>query len=165
VGWSLLGLIVGFLLGRATRDVHRIAATVDTTEEDTMHHEPAGQPPRKRWWSGEFILGVIVVLLGVLTVAQGTVQSQETTRLQQCQARYSDGFADALDARSESSDDSQKALDALVTTIGAHLGGAAPPDQQAMQQAINDYVQKRRTATQLRAQHPYPPPPRDVCGS
>ena len=104
----------------------------------------------------------MVVLLGVLTVVQGLIQSAATDRLTQCQADYSTGFADALSARAQASTEAQAALDDLMSTVGGALTGSAP-DRAAVQQAIADYLAKREAVKRQQQAHPHPPPPRAVC--
>ncbi|MFE0021896.1 hypothetical protein [Amycolatopsis sp. NPDC059021] len=157
--WALLGFVGGYLLGRAARDVHRVATAITT--EDTV---PDDQPPRSRLRApgGHVILGLVVVLLGVLTVAQGIVTNNATRRIAECQAAYSNGFADALDARADATADAQTALDELMRAISGYLANPpVPPDK--VRTAIGDYLAQRAKAESERQQHPYPPPPRDLC--
>jgi hypothetical protein len=158
-GWAVLGFVVGYLVGRAARDVHRVVTAI--TPEDTVP-EPQPPTPRRRVPTGQFVLGVVVVLLGIITVAQGIVTNSTTRRITECQSAYSNGFADALDARSSASTDAQNALDELMKTMSGYLADAPiPPDK--VRAAIGDYLHKRAKAETERQQHPYPPPPRDLC--
>lgn len=155
LGWAVLGFLGGYLVGHAVRDVNRIADAV--TGEEIM-------PPRRRVprLSFQTVIAVIVVLLGVLTVIQGLVESAATQRLTQCQSAYSNGFADAINARAQSSAEAQDALDELVTTVGGALQGNEP-DRASVQQAIAGYLAKRAAVKAQQQAHPYPPPPRAVC--
>ncbi|WP_134664024.1 hypothetical protein [Amycolatopsis sp. CFH S0078] len=156
-GWALAGFVVGYLLGRAARDVHRIATAV--TPEG---HVPDDKPRTRRAPSAQFVLGVVVALLGIITVAQGIVTNNATRRITECQAVYSNGFADALDARSDSSAEAQAALDDLMKSLGGYLANPPVPPEK-VRSAIGDYLAKRSEAEAERAKHPYPPPPRDLC--
>jgi hypothetical protein len=164
LGWAALGFLAGFLAGHAARDVHRIASAVDTAVDTAMtgEHDMPRHTPRRARISGQTVIAVVVVLLGVLTVIQGLVQSAATDRLTQCQANYSNGFADALNARSQSSTDAQEALDDLMSTVGGALQGSAV-DRAAVQRAITDYLAKRAAVKAQQQAHPYPPPPRATC--
>ncbi|MFK0249293.1 hypothetical protein ACIQUM_31730 [Amycolatopsis azurea] len=158
-GWAVLGFVVGYLVGRAARDVHRVAIAITT--EDTVP-DPQLPAPRRRLLTGQFVLGVVVVLLGVLTVAQGIATNNATRRITECQQAYSNGFADALDARASATTDAQNALDELMKTMSGYLADSPiPPDK--VRAAIGDYLAKRAKAETERQQHPYPPPPRDLC--
>ncbi|TDQ01234.1 hypothetical protein [Labedaea rhizosphaerae] len=155
LGWTAVGFLGGYLAGHAARDVQRIADAV--TGEDTMQRKP--RIPRI---SSQTVVAIVVVVLGILTVIQGLVQSAATDRLTQCQADYSNDFADALDARSQASTDAQEALDDLMSTVGGALRGNAV-DRAAVQHAIADYLAKREAVKRQQQAHPYPPPPRAVC--
>lgn len=158
-GWAVLGFIVGYLVGRAARDAHRVVTAITTENTMTEQYLPT---PRRRVPTGQFVLGVVVVLLGIITVAQGITTSSTTRRITECQAAYSNGFADALDARASATADAQMALDELVKAISGYLASPpVPPDK--VRAAIGDYLAKRAKAETERQQHPYPPPPRDLC--
>lgn len=158
--WAAGGFLGGFLAGRTVRDVHRLAQAAET--RDTVET----QAPARRWRPrGEWVLGLIVLLLAIATVVQGIVQSAATRHVVQCQQDYSNAFADALDARTASSQQAQDALDQLISTFaGTTQGGPPSPGQrERFQQAINDYVAKRAVVKQQQAAHPFPPAPRDLC--
>lgn len=167
LGWCAVGFVAGFLAGRAARDMHRIADAV--TEGGAV---PASR--RRRMWdrlkpSGQFLVALVVVVLGVLTVVQGLIQSAATRRVSQCHAAYANAFADALDARSRASQEAQDALDGLMITIG-RLSATPVADEadrarrsEESRKAISDYVTKRAQAKDQQARNPYPPPPRDAC--
>lgn len=164
IAWTLAGGIGGYLLGRLTRDVHRLA---NPTLEGERVPEPAVETPRRprRWRPGpQLLVGLLVVLLGVGTAVQGVVVSNRVEHLQQCQARYSNRFADAIDARTDTSNNSQQALDDLVNTIGKNLGGNGKANQAAISRALRQYMAQRAKTKQQRAKHPYPEPPREACG-
>lgn len=160
IGWAGAGFLCGVLVGRAARDVHRIATAV--TDEDGERMPP---PHRPRWTErapSTSLIAIVVVLLGIVTVVQGIVQSDATERVTRCQIKYSNDFSDALDARTRASTDAQNALDQLLTTVGDTLNGNASA-RPRIQQAINDYLAKRAAVKNEQAQHPYPPPPRETC--
>lgn len=108
---------------------------------------------------GRVLIGLLLLILGVGTAVQSIVTSQHVGQLQQCQARYANRFAKALDTRTEVSNGSQRALDGLVTAISEH-----PDDRKATSAALENYLQQRRMAKQQREQNPYPDPPREACG-
>lgn len=110
-------------------------------------------------------LGVVVVLLGVLTVGQGFAYGNAVRRVTACQAAYADGFADALEARTDSQNQAQQSLDALVRSIGDNLSDPSNSGTRDAQvnRAISDYLAKRAEADAQREAHPFPPPPRAIC--
>lgn len=161
IGWAGAGFLGGVLVGRTARDVHKIAQAVEPDDGATMpSDQPA--PQRRTRWPSQTVIAIIVVLLGVLTVVQGIVQSQATERLTRCQASYSNAFADALDARSSASSEAQDALDQLATTVGNALQGSQDARTRA-RAAISDYLAKRQALKRQQAAHPYPAPPRAAC--
>ncbi|SFO82061.1 hypothetical protein SAMN05421810_10166 [Amycolatopsis arida] len=158
-GWALLGFIVGYLVGRAMRDVHHMATAIPTENTDP---DPRRGQDRSRVPPGQVVLGVVILLLGGLTVTQGIISHSATRRVADCQATYNNSFADALDARSNATADAQAALDELLKTVSGHLGQPPVPLDQ-VRAAIDHYLIERARANATRDQHPYPPPPRDLC--
>lgn len=156
--WGACGFVGGFLAGRAAKDVHTLAQTAD--RGDTVDEQAS--PPRRRRPRAEWVLGIVVLLLAILTVAQGIVESTATRRVVQCQTTYSNAFSDALDARTQASTQAQDALDQLVTAI-ATVNGTPAVRAAAVQKAISDYLATRAHLKQQQAAHPYPPAPRDLC--
>lgn len=156
-GWAVLGFAIGYFVGRAARDVHRVVTAITPNTTDTP--PPTG---RRHPLSGHTIVGLIVVLLGVVTVVQGIVTNNATRQIAECQAAYSNGFADALDARSSATTATQDALDELVTTVSGYLADSPIPSDK-VRVAIGRYLDQRAKAEAERERHPYPPPPRDLC--
>jgi cytoskeletal protein RodZ len=130
----------------------------------------------RRKITGVRLLGAVVLALTVATGIQSYVQSkateeqarrteQESRRTEQlagCIKAYSTALADAIDARSKSSGEAQEASDAFWFAIAQ--APQTPEGRDQIRRVFDDYVAKRRQAKQTQAEHPYPPPPRDVCG-
>jgi hypothetical protein len=155
--WALAGLLVGFFLGRGTAAVETIADAVQEGQMSDREQRPA---PRRRITAIQ-VIGTLVVFLGVFTAVQGYVQGEATERLALCQAAYSNGFADALEARTSATADAQRALDDFLTAVSA-----ATPTQEGrdvVRKALSDYLTKRAEAKQAQQQNPFPAAPRDVC--
>lgn len=152
--WALAGILVGWFMGRSTVAVESIAEAVKGDTVDTT-------VKRRRRPTSMAVLGVVVVVLGVFTAVQGYVQGAATARLAECQQAYSNGFADALDARSKATVEAQDALDEFLTTV-AHIT-PAPEAQAKFQAAFSEYLDKRAAAKKAQKEHPFPPAPRDVC--
>lgn len=154
VPWTCVGLLAGYLLGRGVRELESSAA-----KELDMNE----RKPRFRF-GGIQLLGAVVFLLAVGTVAQGYVQGEQTKRVAECTRGYSNGFAAALDARSEANSQAQQALDDLMTEIGQLANGVATPQsREQFREALADYLTKRAEAKKQQQENPYPPAPRDVC--
>lgn len=149
--------VVGFLLGRMTRDTQRIADVI-TEGEPVQSKEPRRRP------SYQAVMGVVVVVLGLGTAAQGIYQDSATRRIADCTRAYSNGFADAIDARSAASAASQNALDDLMTNVGKLASTEASPEaREQFRKSLSEYLAKRAEAKKQQQENPYPPAPRDVC--
>lgn len=160
--WAVLGLLIGSLLSRGICDLQAIAVAVNPEDSDMA------VSPRKPWYrriTGNGVIGVVVFVLAVGTVVQGYVASEATRRIAECTKGYSNGFADALDARSDANAQAQQALDDLMTKVGELSAGVSTPESRAVfRSALNDYLSKRAEAKKKQSEHPFPPAPRDVCG-
>lgn len=166
--WCAGGFTAGFIVGRAARDVHRLADAV--TPE--VHSVPSSS--RRRWWHAvpephPVLVAVIVVVLGVLTVAQGLIASAALDDISRCQARYADALADAIGSRSRAGAEAQQALDDLVSSVAA-FADSTPVDaadlaarRAKVSTVLTQYVSKRNEVKELQRQHPYPEPPRTAC--
>lgn len=170
VGVGAVSFFLGYLAGRAARDVHRIAETVATKGEPVI--------PRSRSVTGrvpgrphvtQLVIAVIVVALGIITVVQGMIQSSAVRRISDCHAAFANALADAIEARSVGSQQAQDALDELMRTVGG-LAAAPPVDEAERQRrseiarkAVSDYVAKRAEVKALQQKNPYPQPPRESC--
>lgn len=166
VPWIALGLIAGFFMGRSTVAVDAIA---DAVQDEGDVVSGTSTKPARRWrFTATHAIGVVVIVLGVFTAVQSYVQGQAnqlqsdaTERLQACQTAYSNGFADAIDARSEASADAQNALDDLLSSVASIT--PTPDGRDQFRDALTEYLAKRADAKRAQKEHPYPPAPRDVC--
>jgi hypothetical protein len=161
VPWAVVGLLIGHLLSRGICDLHAVAVVVNPEETDMTAR------PHRPWYrriTSNGVIGAVVFVLAVATVVQGYVQNEQTQRIAECTRGYSNGFADALDSRSEANAAAQQALDDLMTKVGELSSGVSTPDSRAtFRAALNDYLNKRAEAKKKQAEHPFPPAPRDVC--
>lgn len=162
IPWAVVGLLIGHMLSRGICDLRVIAVAVNPEESDMAVR------PHRPWYrriTSNGIVGVVVFVLAVGTVVQGYVSSEATRRIAECTKGYSNGFADALDARSDANASAQQALDDLMTKVGELSAGVSTPESRAVfRSALNDYLAKRAEAKKQQAENPYPPAPRDVCG-
>lgn len=158
IPWAAVGLLAGYMAGRTVRDLDVIAAAV--TPEEPMTE------PRRFRLRFNHILAAVVFLLAVGSVVQGYVYNATTQRIADCTRGYSNGFADAIDARSQASQDAQSALDDLMESVGTVVFGTDAGTPQARQRfgdALSEFLAKREEAKKQQELNPYPPPPRDVC--
>lgn len=165
VPWAVVGLLVGYLLGRGIRDLDRIAAAVNP-EESNVDQRSRGAWLRKA--TVTHVLGVVVFILAVGTVVQGYVHNQQTKKIAECTRGYSNGFADALDARSEAQVAEREALVAWMRTLDelmtkAPMGSDPAAARQRFAAATSEYLKKQAELRQKQQDNPYPDPPRDIC--
>ena len=109
------------------------------------------------------VVAVALIVLGVLSGVQGYVLSEQNKALALCQQAYSNGFADALDARTQANTDAQAALDSVMQTFADVITTPDPTARARVQAVLVDYVTKRAEARKAQQEHPYPEAPRDAC--
>lgn len=126
--------------------------------------------------TGVRLLGAIVLSLTIATGLQGYIQGQATERqgreterqakitehLVGCLGTYTNALADAIEQRSMASSAAQDANDNLWFSVAQ--APQTPEGREQARRVFDDYIAKRRQAKKTQADHPYPPPPRDVCG-
>lgn len=124
---------------------------------------------RLRGRPATFWLGLVVVGLTLAGGAQGYVQDRRTaaaadqataaadqaTAVGRCLSAYATGFADALEARSQATQEYEDALDALFDAF------ANEPAQ--ARRSFDDYRAQRAAVREKRKQHPFPAAPRGLC--
>lgn len=183
MAWSVAGLIIGYALGRMSRDVHELREAL--VDEQDAHDDAVGRERR----SGEDrrapvqpnrtsqLLGVAIIILAALSVSASAVAVQRQSDQVACQNRYNRSFADALSERSRAADADRAAITRLIT-VSAQLNTEAqaldpsdPKDAAAYQalqkratQATKDYLDALGEADKRRAANPIPAPPGDLCG-
>ena len=113
------------------------------------------------WRLSTNIIGLLMIFLSVATGVQGYILDSRTQQVAACVSAYADGFADAIEARSNANRESQDALDELMVTVGAVLTRTADRDRLVL--AVQDYLRKRVEAKTTQARNPFPAAPRDAC--
>lgn len=161
VPWIAVGLLVGFFMARSTVAVEQIADVVQNEAGHMSGNDKSDPKPRRSRFTSTHVLGAVVVVLGVFTAVQGYVQGEATARLTECQTAYANGFADALEARSEASADAQDAVDELWSTVAAIM--QSPQGREEFAAALDKYQKRRADARKAQEEHPFPPAPRDMC--
>lgn len=166
VPWIVAGLIAGFFMGRSTVALTVIAHAVQVrdNERSPMPEQDPAPPATKRWrFSLVHVMGAALIGLSVFGVVQNNAQDDATARLAVCQAAYANGFADALDARSKASAESQVALDEWMAKVNAIIQAPTAEAAAQIRRAFADYQAARSEAKKKQEANPYPDPPRDVC--
>lgn len=113
VTWGLAGLIVGYLLGRA-RPVNPLETSVPPASSAAPE-----RPARRRlaWLTTDHVIGVLVVLLAVLSVAFMAVSINRQEEAVACQARFNERFTAALRERSDAAAVERAAQRDLLTSV------------------------------------------------
>jgi uncharacterized protein HemX len=144
--WSAAGFLIGTLFTRGAKEVHEIREAV--VEDDSKQHRHA--PPTNR------LIGIVVVILAVITVANSAYFTWQQQQVSDCQADVNSQFIEALKSRSSTADDDRTALKELATTIVNH------PEQAG--EALQDYVSTLKASDKERKRNPLPPLPEETCG-
>lgn len=136
--WALAGLLVGYFIGRAGREVV-------ITETSTA----------RRTSVGDNVIGVVVILLAIVTVMGLAFQASEAKRAMQCQTEFNIQFMRSIQERQESAATERQAQRELLTAIVApgRSGGGA----------IQRYIDSLNAADAQRTANPYPIQP--DCGA
>jgi hypothetical protein len=163
--WSVLCVAVGFGWGRYNRRAIETIAVAAVARGGSVAVEETSARRRLRF---EHVIAAFLVLLGLFTAAQSWYQSERTRQNAECTRAYADGFADALDARSEASAAAQNALDAWMTTLDELMTktppGADPTaSRERFRAATVEYLSKRAEAKKQMRDNPFPAAPRDLC--
>jgi len=150
--YSLTGFVVGFLLGRVTREVHEIKETVvpeTFAQEDAYHHTRATR------------LGIVVIILSLVTVVSSAMSTVAVYRQADCLREYNSRFTLAFNARATANDTDRKALNTMIVSIADRS-----LSQQERAAKFAAYVEQVKAGDRLRAEHPLPQPPdpRRLCG-
>jgi hypothetical protein len=151
--YSGAGFVLGFAIGRVTREVHEIKETVVpetfvTRDEDGVRHTHATK------------LGVVVIVLSLLTVLGATFTGLQAKAQADCQSAYNARFFEAFQARAKANDGDRKALNTMLLALG---DPSLTRDQRT--KVFNDYLASIRASDADRRAHPLPQPPdpRDRC--
>jgi hypothetical protein len=119
--------------------------------------------PRREWRISTNVVAVVLLVLGLFTAGQGYIVGKRTQALAECQQQYSNGLADALDARAEANADAQQALEDWMTVVGSVMTSPTGDGRVRLLTATSTYLTKRVEARQQQEEHPFPPAPRDAC--
>lgn len=143
VSWSLIGFLVGWLVGREMLFISQIReAIVPQDERERTDHKVT---PEKR----SRLLGFIVVLLALFSVAQGSFYAYESEKKSACQAQFNNDFARVATARSQWADDDKKALNKMLSD----LLSAKPGQGRTI---LEKYIEATERTDKLRAENPLP---------
>lgn len=144
-----VGLFCGFLWGRANAHKHYAKVIVDDRN------------PVPRVTVIQRVFAIVIALIAVLLVVQNSVNAQrdkETTtknrEIAENQQQCNSDLYEAINARSESSEQDRRAFIQLIDT----LIRIPPPTNEESQNALRAYRETLRANDVERAANPYPEP-------
>lgn len=159
-GWSLLGLIVGYVMGRIDRKL-------DTEREQVTHtSEERGLASRRQSMSHRltmdrnFFIGVAVLAVAVVSLVISGVNEASNRnfrnhqgRVTACQAQYNEAVVAVVAARADAAAQDRDTLDNLMKTVATATTG------EQVSAALQKYIRDRKAADEQRARSPLPKPP------
>jgi hypothetical protein len=141
--WSLVGFTIGWLVGREMLFISQIREAVVPEEEIERTEQRLPAPNRNR------LLGIVVIILALFTVTQGSYYAYETNKKSECQAQYNADFARVIGLRAKWSDEDKKAETKLWRDFLA-----AKPGQS--RKILQTYLDATERTDKLRAENPLP---------
>jgi len=141
--WSLVGFVLGWLVGREMLFISQIREAV-VPEEEIERTEPTLPSPR-----GNRLLGIVVIVLAIFTVAQGAYFSWENNQKADCQAQFNADFASVLAKRAQWANEDKAAEIKLWRDFLAAKPGQA-------RSILQDYLVATARTDKLRAENPLP---------
>jgi hypothetical protein len=157
LAYSTLGLIIGFVIGRLTREVHEVRETV-CPDEHTGHVHPQHEKPGKQGAMPTTVLirsrslGVMLIILSLVTVLLSTITAIDNRKKADCNRRYNVEFVRVFLERAKAGDKDRASLNRMLTGINT-------PDQAVRQQVFRDYLEEIAATEQERRENPLPTPP------
>lgn len=118
-----------------------------------------------KWLStpaAERLTAVIVVLLSVASLLYAIVVGNRTNELAACQVIYANGFADALDARSDAGQEPAALQDEMWQIFKRGLTAPDPGLRLEFEHKLDQYLAARAKVKATQAEHPIKAP-RDLC--
>lgn len=153
--YSLAGFLVGFGLGRVSRDVHDIKESVVTEPTRLVRRDPH---QHGFWrWTDNRVLGLGLLALSILTLVFAFIGSQKLTNQAQCQSEFNVRFGLAYQARAASADGDRNALNNLMLSIAGEP--PTPQGRAKARAAFEHYIAQIKTSDATRRAHPLPDPP------
>lgn len=141
ISWSIIGFIVGWLVGREMLFVTQIREAV-VPEEEIERTDP--KLPK-----GNRVLGIVVIILAIFTVVQGSYFAYENNQKSECQAQFNADFAKVLGLRAQWANEDKNAEIKLFTDLLAAKPGGG-------RVILQKYLEVTARTDKLRAENPLP---------
>lgn len=154
LAWSLAGFLLGWLLATLRQDVRIIRrAVMPNTPVATWrgHTMTAALATR--------VLGIIVSVLAIVTVASTFIANDRINDATACQAEYNRRFAEVQNLRARLAQEDRDALQNMLITLYQRRGASQAEQLEVFQQ----WVDTVRSSQRERKQNPLPELPRGDC--
>lgn len=103
------------------------------------------------------IFGAFLLTASLGAVIQTYIASSAQRSYVECQAAWSQAYAMSTKERTEAATVDREALDQMIFAV--YEAGSASESRAA----IATYIEARKSADRIRAEHPLPPLPAEVC--
>ena len=152
LAYSLLGFVIGYIIGKAGAEVHEIKEVV------APDHHPAHEAHtvRKQGFMHAITksrgVGVLLIVLALVTVLLSTLTAIDLRDQAECRDRYNMRFFQAYVTRSKAADADRASFNALIYALNS-------PDPDARRASYLRYVEEIKQTDTQRKKNPLPNPP------
>lgn len=152
LGFSLIGFIVGYVLGELGPALCGWGEIGETVSQYPPRHPPLAIVAR-------YVAGIAILLLVVITMVIAVSANARLQGTIACQAQFNTTYRDALVERNEATDQERQAQRTLLLTFVARNPSSTPQQQET---AIQNYLAVLAQSDQKRAANPLPS--MNTCG-
>lgn len=158
LAYSLLGFVIGYIVGKAGAEVHEIKEVV------APDHHPAHEAPLPTKKRGIMNitksrgLGVLLIILALVTVLLSTLTAIDLRNQADCRDSYNLRFYEAYVVRARAADSDRKSFNQMLYALN-------DPDLQKRRAAYVKYLDdiKKTDAQRKKNPLPFPPNPTGYC--
>jgi hypothetical protein len=153
LAYSLLGFVIGYIIGKAGAEVHDIKEVVAPGHHPAHEAKPT---PRKQGLMHAITksrgVGVVLILLALVTVLLSTLTAIDLRDQAQCRDRYNTRFFQAYVTRSKAADADRNSFNQLLYALN-------DPDPAKRRVSYQKYVDETKQTDAQRKKNPLPNPP------
>lgn len=155
LAWSAGGFIIGYFLGKTSREIHEVKeALVTTTTTDSLAEPRRNKDPLS--WVQSRPFGVFLIVLAVLTVAVSGYTLQKQGEIIDCQTAYNEAYSAALQERTRASKTDRDATREMVRSVVAAAQLPQEERGRASFGALNAFLVASAEADKTREANPLP---------
>lgn len=151
LAYSLLGLVIGFALGRATREVHEIKEAV-APDPHPAHEKPPTRKQGRMSYVKSRTIGVMLIGLALVTVLMTSIVAIEDRRQNECFRNYNIAFAKAFQERALAADRDRISLNRMLIALNN-------PNAEVRRKVFENYLDEIALTDLERKKNPLPRPP------